>query len=433
MMSRKQSSPQMQSIEQVKAKLLRTFSLIALTTSFLVFFAFSIRLVLEEDSQIQQHLISFETIAQSYYELKSVSTAKVSANVTAYFSELAMPESILSHGPFPTGEVSKYRAVFEGGFMVYHSSFEFKGQKVPLYLTIDSRAIDFGDDSWDTLMIISMLLMLFLILVLRFSLKRMFDTLMTPISSLSRQLANNQQTDFTVPEESISELQQLTQHLNSYTQMKERVAKQEMMFAKYASHELKTPIAVILGAANLQAMKPDEGFQTKQRERILKAATGMQETVELLLNIVKQENTSQELVSIAVSESDLSIDKYQRMVSNEVALHTYIADKTLLNMPLPALNMIINNLLDNAIRFTSTGNIKVELSSDRIAVSDTGSGLSVDNEIEHGLGLLIVSRIAQSYGWQFAIENRIDCRGCIAILQKREDFKTSTADDDFRP
>ncbi|MCZ8498782.1 hypothetical protein O9929_15125 [Vibrio lentus] len=58
--------------------------------------------------------------------------------------------------------------------------------------------------------------------------------------------------------------------------MKDRLAKQEMMFAKYASHELKTPIAIVLGAAELQAMKPnDPAFQTKQRERILGAANGM--------------------------------------------------------------------------------------------------------------------------------------------------------------
>lgn len=420
-MAEQQSTSKVQSIEQVKAKLLRTFSLIALTTSFLVFFAFSIRLVLEEETQIEQHLVSFETIAQSYYELKPVDRAPVSANVTAYFSEHAIPENIHRHGPFPIDEVSKIGAVFEGGFVVYHSSFEFNGELVPLYLTINSRAMDFGDDSWDTLMIISMLLMLFLIFVLRFSLKRMFDTLMTPISSLSQQLASNQQNDFTLPEESISELQQLTQHLNSYTQMKERVAKQEMMFAKYTSHELKTPISVILGAANLQAMKPDEDFQTKQRERILKAATGMQETVELLLNIVKKENANQALMSITVSEKDISVEKYRSMLSNEVVLHTKVADETTLNMPLPALSMIINNLLDNAIRFTSIGNIRIELSNNRIAVTDTGSGLCSSNPIEHGLGLLIVSRIAESYGWQFTLDNRQDQKGCIALLQKLDD------------
>lgn len=419
MIFRKRRAPKEHSIEQVKTKLLRTFSLVALTTSFLVFFAFTIRLVFQEDEQIQRHLVSFETIAQSYYQLKPVSSAPVSANVDAYFSKQAIPEHIAIHGPFPIGEISKYRAMFEGGFMVYHSSFEFEGNTVPLYLTIDSRAVDFGDDSWDALMTTSMLLMVFLIFVLRFSLKRVFNTLMSPISSLSHQLANNQQSDFTVPDESISELKQLTQHLNSYTQMKERVTKQEMMFAKYTSHELKTPIAVILGAANLQAMKPDEDFQTKQRDRILKAATGMQETVQLLLNIVKQENANQEKLAISITERDLELDKYRKMLGAELTLSTLVADGTTLNMPLSALNMIVNNLVDNAIRFTSKGIIHLEITSDRIAVVDTGTGLSAHNEVEHGLGLLIVSRIAQSYGWKFTLENRREHSGCRALLEKR--------------
>ncbi|MCZ8488848.1 hypothetical protein O9992_21790 [Vibrio lentus] len=67
-----------------------------------------------------------------------------------------------------------------------------------------------------------------------------------------------------------------TSHLNSYSKMKDRLAKQEMMFAKYASRRLETPIAIVLGAAELRSHEPNIClFQTKQRERILGAANGM--------------------------------------------------------------------------------------------------------------------------------------------------------------
>ncbi len=61
--------------------------------------------------------------------------------------------------------------------------------------------------------------------------------------------------------------------------MKDRLAKQEMMFAKYASHELKNRRkSGVIGAAELQAMKPDDPvFQASLfwQERILGAANGM--------------------------------------------------------------------------------------------------------------------------------------------------------------
>ncbi|MCY9873777.1 HAMP domain-containing sensor histidine kinase [Vibrio barjaei] len=415
-MKRSKSQPSYYSIKQVKARLLRTFSLIALVTSFLVFFAFSLHLALEEDDQIEHHLVSFEEIAQSYYQLRQVNQAQLSKSVTAYFDANMLPKRIAQQGPFPLGKVTKYNTFLEDGFLVYHTKFQFNEQTIPLYLTIDSRAMDFGDDSWDTLMIISMLLMVFLIFVLRLSLKRVFDTLMSPISSLSHQLASNQEGAFSITEHSILELQTLTEHLNSYTQMKERVAKQELMFAKYASHELKTPIAVVLGAANLQAMKQDVAFQTKQRERILKAANGMQQTVELLLNIVKQENASPDSLSTKVNEQDLELAKYYSSASKDTKVTVQIEEGTAVNLPLIAVRMIVGNLLDNAIRFTAKGEISVRISSQEICITDNGCGLNNNNDIEHGLGLLIVHRIAESYGWQFTLSNNPNGNGCCARL-----------------
>jgi len=193
--------------------------------------------------------------------------------------------------PYEEGVVTRFRIFNEDGFMVYYAPFiDLSGARVPLYLVVGTRAMEFGDDSWGILMLISFGLMAFLIAFLRFSLRRVFDGLMSPVLELSEQLTANKEEDFHVSERSIDEIKALKQHLNTYKQMKERLAKQEMMFAKYASHELKTPIAVVLGAASLQAMKDDPDFQSKQRERILIAANNMYATVEVLLSIVKQEN-----------------------------------------------------------------------------------------------------------------------------------------------
>ncbi|MCW8328961.1 HAMP domain-containing histidine kinase [Photobacterium sp. SDRW27] len=404
------------SIEDVKSRLIFVFSVIALSSSSLVFFAFSLHLIFNEDAQIEHHLISFETIAKDHYSLVKDDFYQLGPYVSAYYSETALADNIKQELPYLEGQVTRVRSFEENGFMVYHVSFhDASGKHIPLYLTVNSRAIDFGDDNWDILMLISFALMAFLIAFLRFSLRRVFDGLMSPVSELSEQLTTHQEGDFHVPERSIDEIQQLTAHLNSYKQMKERLAKQEMMFAKYASHELKTPISVVLGAANLQAMKDDADFQAKQRERILIAATNMQATVEVLLSIVKQENVSGAHELRAVRPQDIPLDKYRAKLGKDVQISLAIAPDCQINMPLAVLNMILKNLLNNAIRFTQQGRIEVVIKSQCIKVIDSGCGLTGKPETEHGLGLLIVRRLCDSYGWHFSLADT-PTGGCCAKL-----------------
>ncbi|MGF1911326.1 HAMP domain-containing histidine kinase [Vibrio kasasachensis] len=406
------------SINDVKSQLLTTFSIIALTTSFIVFFAFSLRLVFQEDAQVESHLKSFEEVAIKYYRLDQVKSARLSQFVTAYYTPKAFSQQLREHAPYSLNQVSPFRTYSEDGFVVYHTNFDFQGKVVPLYLTINSQAIEFGDENWDALMVLSMLLMVFLIVVLRFSLKRVFEGLMSPILELSGQLKNADEGAFHVNEHAIDELKNMTKELNQYAQMKDRVTKQELMFAKYASHELKTPIAVIIGAAELQGMKVDPQFQSKQRERILKAATQMQQTVEVLLNIVKQENTASELKERCIVADEIDFSDFVRKLDQKVSFSTQLTAQTTTNMPPAVLAMILKNLLSNATRFTHQGAIEVSISSDMVRVADTGVGFSTQTESEHGLGLLIVERLCNSYGWSLSIGDNPNQTGCLVELKR---------------
>ncbi|MEZ8285027.1 two-component sensor histidine kinase [Vibrio splendidus] len=388
---------------------MRTFAVIALVSSCVVFFVFSLRLVWQEEAQTENHLKSFKGVAEQFYKrLSPEGSLKLSDNVTAYYGEGDFTEQLKKLPPMALDTVDRQRFeirlsekdILIPGVVVYHFSFEDQGKNISTYIAISSFDMDLWDDSWGVLMAISTLLMIGLIIVLRITLKRVFDQLMAPISDLSTQLSRHESDNFHVPTHTVDELQMLTSHLNSYSKMKDRLAKQEMMFAKYASHELKTPIAIVLGAAELQAMKPnDPAFQAKQRERILGAANGMSSTVEVLLNIVKQENSSTEKTFTVIDDASIDLSKYHSMLASGVELMLNVEPNTTLNMPLPLVNMVLKNYIENAIRFTTQGEITVTINSNMISVSDTGAGLSDDTKTEHGLGLIIVKRIGDSYGW----------------------------------
>jgi signal transduction histidine kinase len=120
----------------------------------------------------------------------------------------------------------------------------------------------------------------------------------------------------------------------------------------------------------------------------------------------------------AVSSSQLQLDEYRSKLNQGVELHVDIEQNAELNLPVSVLNMVLKNLVENAIRFTESGEIRVKISNKAIQVIDSGSGLTEIPETEHGLGLLIVQRICQSYGWRFQLLNNPQGKGCAATMER---------------
>ncbi|WP_210444545.1 ATP-binding protein, partial [Vibrio crassostreae] len=85
----------------------------------------------------------------------------------------------------------------------------------------------------------------------------------------------------------------------------------------------------------------------------------------------------------------------------------------------------LKNYIENAIRFTTQGKITVTINSNTISVSDTGTGLSEDAKTEHGLGLIIVKRIGDSYGWTSMLidnthsDSTPNNSGCTAVFERK--------------
>lgn len=162
-------------------------------------------------------------------------------------------------------------------------------------------------------------------------------------------------------------------------------------------------------------MKEDPDFQRKQRERILTAAKNMQATTEVLLSIVKQENIQTGHQPRIIEQRDINLDKYRAKLNQNVEISLSVEPDTRINLPSAVLDMILQNLINNAIRFTEHGTITVILNHRSIKVIDTGCGLKRNTETEHGLGLLIVRRLCKSYGWVFSLKENPN-GGCCAEL-----------------
>ena len=139
----------------------------------------------------------------------------------------------------------------------------------------------------------------------------------------------------------------------------EKAWKQQRQFLSDASHELKTPLTVILSNAELleQTELPDK--PARWTDNILSEAGRMRSLVEEMLTLARADNMVRTAVMAEVSLSDVAADCALAFepVAFEAGkpLEYQIADGTLVLGDEDKLRQLISILLDNAIKYGADG------------------------------------------------------------------------------
>ena len=185
-------------------------------------------------------------------------------------------------------------------------------------------------------------------------------------------------------EETQDELKGLARAINGMLDRISESYRAQVRFVSDASHELRTPIAVIQGYANLLDRwgKHDEKTLQESITAIKEEAANMKELVEQLLFLARGDSNS-----IILNIEDFSLSELSREVAGEMQMidgaHNYhlklseaavSADRALIKQALRI-------LVDNAIKYTPSGGnitLSTELDGDysRISVHDDGIGIS---------------------------------------------------------
>lgn len=204
-------------------------------------------------------------------------------------------------------------------------------------------------------------------------------------------------------------------------------------FAADASHELRTPIAVVRAAAEstLRAPRTAAEYQEALAD-VLGAATRMQRTVEALLLLARANPGALEASMAAVDLADVARNAAQECAGSATSrgVHVEVVDACALvgesggaaSMVLgnaDHLRAIATNLIDNAVRHArSQVGVEVSKRADvvELVVTDDGSGIPADalphvferffrvdaaRDAAHGgagLGLSIVAELAALHG-----------------------------------
>ena len=160
----------------------------------------------------------------------------------------------------------------------------------------------------------------------------------------------------------------------------EKAWRQQRQFLSDASHELKTPLTVILSNAELMESAGLEERPARWADNIRSEAQQMKTLVEEMLTLARADSMERSTVFSQTSLSDISIDCILLFepVAFESGMHLeYSIRKDLfVSGDSDSLKRLISILLDNAIKYGADGGI-IRLSAD---LTDRGVRLEVSNE-----------------------------------------------------
>lgn len=227
-----------------------------------------------------------------------------------------------------------------------------------------------------------------------------------------------------VPEDADEEVRELTDALLRYSQRLARFLERERQFTRDASHELRSPLTVIRMAASILLADPDLRESSRRTaQRIARAAHDMEELTNAFLLLARESETG--LPVEAVCLNDLIADEVERAralaADKPVSARVRSSHRVFVEAPEKVLSVLLGNLLRNAFSYTDAGEVVVDIGEGRVSIRDTGVGIAADKIEEmfrpfvrgagnrrggHGVGLTIVRRLSDRFGWPIRITSQ---------------------------
>lgn len=217
------------------------------------------------------------------------------------------------------------------------------------------------------------------------------------------------------------EVAQLARALDDYQDRIKRMLQREQEFTANISHELRTPITTILTSCELLNAASDIPARSRHRIKMIEAAaTRMGEQLQALLFLAREQALGIiETVAVAECVYDAADPLMTEIFRKRLNFEVPIASNVVLTVNRQALHTALMNLIRNAVQYTHQGVIRVEFSDNRLSISDTGIGIepaylpllyerffrgSTQGE-GLGIGLAIVKRICNHYGWSIEVDS----------------------------
>jgi signal transduction histidine kinase len=204
------------------------------------------------------------------------------------------------------------------------------------------------------------------------------------------------------------ELGVLARALETHTREMRAVLDRERYFTGDVSHELRSPLTVIMGAAEILMDPAHPAAVRAPAERIYRAAREAAECVTVLLMLARApELKAQPLVAVDDIASE-EVERYRHLVEHKpVAMRYLECEGFTVQAPRELCAAAIGNLVRNACQYTEAGEVAVTVARGRVVVEDTGPGLPPAVQATLGQGGAVRSTGSSGTGLGLALARRI--------------------------
>jgi signal transduction histidine kinase len=292
------------------------------------------------------------------------------------------------------------------------------------YLRFDVGAQKLGERQLLTILAASVLAFAIFSLLIGFWLS---SRVMSPVSELAqrvRAMSRSGRPELLKSHFADDEVGQLAAALDDYSTRLTEMVQRDREFNADVSHELRTPLAVIASTTELLQGSSDLGDKPRERlKRIERAVRQSSELIDALLLLSRRERqapTDGETTDVARVVEQV-VDAQRPHVANKpVAVRVEIEQPLETVAPSSVVAVALSNLIGNAFKYTATGEVIVTVGHGRVTIEDTGPGIKpedADKLFERGvrgtsvgkgggLGLAIVRRLCELYGWRVSLAPR---------------------------
>lgn len=226
---------------------------------------------------------------------------------------------------------------------------------------------------------------------------------------------------------------------------KNEILKQD--FISNVSHEIKTPLSIIQNYAKL--LKNDNIEKNKKTDILNGLVMQTQRLSTLITSILKLNKLESQQTLPDVEKFDLaelvrlSILQYEELIDyKKLELKCDIDETTIVNSK-SLIELVVNNLISNAIKFTDSGKIAVSVKDQNnfvtIEVKDSGCGISKEvgehifdkfyqGDTSHssegnGLGLALVKKVIELIGGEISVESKVGVGSTFTVKIKRNSYE----------
>jgi signal transduction histidine kinase len=226
-----------------------------------------------------------------------------------------------------------------------------------------------------------------------------------------------------LPPDADDEVQELADALVTYSERLDEFVARERQFTRDASHELRTPLTVIRISAEL--LLSDERLSEAGRraaERIRRAAGDMDSVTSAFLLLARESERGLPASPVCINDVVAEELARARLLAEGKPIESRLTATHVLHVDAPekVLEILVGNLLRNAFSYTERGEVEVSIDEQGVVIRDTGVGMDAARLAEagrpfargdsarrggHGVGLSIVRRLSDRFGWPVRIES----------------------------